>query len=106
MALRMLAASFSMMLSIRFRPLTKPLCLSRTALEVRRLRLELMASAGFDPRESVQLWKNMAATGSGQPPEFLSTHPNPGSRIGALEEKMQVALPLYQKATPAECEPQ
>ncbi|WP_290516680.1 M48 family metallopeptidase [Alcanivorax sp.] len=68
--------------------------------------LELMASAGFDPRESVQLWKNMAATGSGQPPEFLSTHPNPGSRIGALEEKMQVALPLYQKATPAECEPQ
>lgn len=68
--------------------------------------LELMASAGFDPRESMQLWRNMATAGGEQPLEFLSTHPNPGSRIGALEEKMQVALPLYQKATPTNCRPQ
>ena len=68
--------------------------------------LELIASAGFDPRESVQLWKNMAAVAGEQSMEFLSTHPNPGSRISALEGKMQVALPLYQKASPVNCKPQ
>lgn len=67
--------------------------------------LELMASAGFDPRESTELWRNMAAAGGGQPLEFLSTHPNHESRIQALQERMAVALPLYQQTTPAECEP-
>lgn len=66
--------------------------------------LELMASAGFDPRESTELWRNMAAAGDGQPLEFLSTHPNHESRIEALEERMEVALPLYQRTSPANCE--
>ena len=66
--------------------------------------LELMASAGFDPRESTTLWRNMAKAGSGQPLEFLSTHPNHDSRIEALEERLDVALPLYQQATPVNCE--
>lgn len=65
--------------------------------------LELMASAGFDPRESTQLWRNMAAAGGGQPLEFLSTHPNHDSRIVALEKQMEVALPLYQRAIPVDC---
>ncbi|MCG8392612.1 MAG: M48 family metallopeptidase [Pseudomonadales bacterium] len=67
--------------------------------------LELMASAGFDPRESTQLWRNMAAAGGGQPLEFLSTHPNNDSRIEALSERMAAALSIYQQATPANCEP-
>ena len=65
--------------------------------------LELMASAGFDPRESTELWRNMAAAGSGQPLEFLSTHPNHESRIEALSAGMDKAMPLYQQATPADC---
>lgn len=65
--------------------------------------LELMASAGFNPRESTQLWRNMAAAGGGQPLEFLSTHPNHDSRIAVLEEQMGAALPLYQRTTPANC---
>jgi predicted Zn-dependent protease len=65
--------------------------------------LELMASAGFDPRESTQLWRNMAAAGDGQPLEFLSTHPNHESRIEGLEEQMEAALPLYQRTTPVDC---
>ena len=39
--------------------------------------LEYMAQAGFDPKQSVDLWQNMAkASGGNQPPELLSTHPS------------------------------
>ncbi len=54
--------------------------------------LDLMADAGFDPRESIALWQNMAKAGGGQPPEFLSTHPSHGTRIQGLVERMPEAL--------------
>lgn len=50
--------------------------------------LELMAKAGFDPYQSVELWKNMAkASGGNQPPELLSTHPSHNTRIADLTAK-------------------
>ncbi|KEZ75784.1 M48 family metallopeptidase [Salinisphaera hydrothermalis] len=61
--------------------------------------LELMARAGFDPRQSVQLWKNMTAASNGQQPNpFLSTHPSNNNRIQALEAHMNKAMQLYQQA--------
>jgi predicted Zn-dependent protease len=60
--------------------------------------LDLMARAGFDPRESVQLWRNMAKAGGGQPPEFLSTHPSHGTRINGLNGHMPAALRLQARA--------
>ena len=60
--------------------------------------LELMAKAGFDPRESIQLWMNMERFGGGQPPEFLSTHPSHSTRIHDLESHMPKAMQLYQAA--------
>jgi predicted Zn-dependent protease len=61
--------------------------------------LELMAKAGFDPRQSVELWENMSAARTSQaPPEFLSTHPADYSRIAALRERMPEALELYDQA--------
>lgn len=60
--------------------------------------LDLMAEAGFDPRESVQLWKNMAKAGGGAPPEFLSTHPAGGTRIDNLLSHMADALHTYNDA--------
>ena len=67
--------------------------------EADRLGLNLMAAAGFDPRESVPLWQNMAAASSGQrPPEFLSTHPEPENRIIKLKQFMNHALELQQQA--------
>lgn len=60
--------------------------------------LKLMAQAGFDPQESVLLWKNMASAGGGQPPEFLSTHPSHENRISNLSAHMPEALGIYQQA--------
>ena len=63
--------------------------------------LDLMARAGFDPRESVQLWKNMSRAGGGQPPEFLSTHPSHSTRISGLDRHIPAALQLQNKARQA-----
>jgi predicted Zn-dependent protease len=55
----------------------------------------LMAQAGYDPREAVQLWQRMAKQDRQAPPEFLSTHPSPGTRIQELERLMPKALTYY-----------
>lgn len=66
--------------------------------EADEIGLDLMARAGFDPRESVQLWRNMAAASGGAPPEFLSTHPSKDTRIRDLEAQMGDALAKYRQA--------
>ncbi|MQM40045.1 Beta-barrel assembly-enhancing protease [wastewater metagenome] len=67
--------------------------------EADTIGLELMARAGFDPRESVALWENMEAESKGaQPPEFLSTHPSHDSRIDGLQSDMPRAMSLYRQA--------
>jgi predicted Zn-dependent protease len=58
--------------------------------------LMLMAKAGYDPRESVGLWQRMGASGGERPPEFLSTHPNPETRIKDLETWMPQAWKYYE----------
>ncbi|OQW51952.1 MAG: hypothetical protein A4S09_09615 [Proteobacteria bacterium SG_bin7] len=60
--------------------------------------LDLMSQAGFDPHQSVELWKNMASLGGGQPPEWLSTHPSNETRINNLQAKIPEYLPKYQQA--------
>jgi len=58
--------------------------------------LGLMAQAGFDPRQSLALWQNMARASGDQPLEFLSTHPSHQSRFEELQAEMPEALALYQ----------
>lgn len=60
--------------------------------------LGLMADAGFDPRESLALWRNMAEAGGAEPPEFLSTHPSYGSRMQDLAQQMPRALARAEEA--------
>jgi predicted Zn-dependent protease len=62
------------------------------------LGLDFMARVGFDPRQSVALWQNMAQTGGGAPPEFISTHPSHATRIEDLQKRMPEALKLYDAA--------
>jgi predicted Zn-dependent protease len=66
--------------------------------------LDYMAKAGFDPRQSVNLWQNMAAAGGGQQPEFMSTHPSHGTRIQNLQAAIPKALvTLEQSGKKASC---
>jgi predicted Zn-dependent protease len=61
--------------------------------------VELMAKAGFDPRQSVLLWQKMEHASSGQEPvEFLSTHPAHATRIQDLEQQMSQSMSLYEHA--------
>ncbi len=65
------------------------------------LGLDLMAKAGFDPRQSIALWQNMSRAGGGRPPEFLSTHPSPTTRIADLNARIPQDLKLYEQARAA-----
>lgn len=67
--------------------------------EADTIGLDLMARAGFDPRQSINLWLKMdQAAQGGQPIEFMSTHPSHGSRIDNLNQHMNQALQLRQQA--------
>jgi metalloendopeptidase OMA1, mitochondrial len=67
--------------------------------EADQMGLLYMARAGYDPRESTAFWERMGqAAGSGQPPEFMSTHPSHGTRIRDLQEFMPRAIEEYEKA--------
>ncbi|WP_421736446.1 M48 family metallopeptidase [Caulobacter sp.] len=55
-------------------------------LEADRLGVDYMQRAGYQPRESVVLWRKMQAQGGGAgKPEIASTHPSDASRIAALQ---------------------
>jgi predicted Zn-dependent protease len=58
--------------------------------------LDLMSKAGFDPRQSVNLWQNMnRVSGGNRPLEIMSTHPAPETRMANLKANMPNALAQY-----------
>ncbi len=59
---------------------------------------QLMSRAGFDPREAVNLWQNMITAGGNRQPEWLSTHPDPQSRLGELRARAAGLVPTFQQA--------
>ncbi len=63
--------------------------------EADHIGLILMAKAGYDPRGAVTLWQRMNAKGGSRPPEFLSTHPAPESRIRNIESQIPEAMKYY-----------
>jgi predicted Zn-dependent protease len=62
---------------------------------------DMMARAGFDPEESIALWRLMEKKEGNGPPEFLSTHPSGNERIRELSAHLSVSSPLYQQAKAA-----
>ena len=65
--------------------------------EADRIGLTLMARAGYDPREAIPFWQRMNEQGGRRPPEFLSTHPAPESRIANIKKYIPEAMPNYRK---------
>jgi len=64
--------------------------------EADRIGLTIMAKAGYDPRAAVGLWERMNEASKGKrPPEFLSTHPAPESRIEYIKEFIPEAMEYY-----------
>ena len=63
--------------------------------EADKIGLALMAKAGYDPREAVPFWKRMNEKGGSRPPEFLSTHPAPETRIREIEAFLPEAMKYY-----------
>jgi hypothetical protein len=48
---------------------------------------QIMARAGYDPREMANMFKTIEGEGGSNGPEFLSDHPNPGNRSARIQEE-------------------
>jgi len=57
-----------------------------------------MAKAGYDPRESMEVWQRMSTMYGDQPIALFSTHPTNRKRIERLDEEMPTFLRHYRRA--------
>ena len=60
--------------------------------------LDLAARAGYDPRAGIILWRKMAALNQRAPIALLSTHPGGAERIAAIEQHLNVLMPVYARS--------
>jgi predicted Zn-dependent protease len=68
--------------------------------EADHIGLMLMARAGYDPSSAPEFWERMEkATGGSRRSEFLSTHPNPGTRIADLRKWQPEAEKFYRESS-------
>lgn len=66
--------------------------------EADHIGTELMARAGYDPNEAVNVWEKMNSLGGASIPEILSTHPSNDSRIKDLKVIVEKVYPLYEES--------
>lgn len=66
--------------------------------EADRIGVELAARAAYDPHAAISLWEKMDKASGGSIPQWLSTHPSPGSRIADLRAYADRVEPLYRSA--------
>ena len=63
-------------------------------LEADKYGVRAMHRAGYDANQAVRLWQLMDAQNSGgRPPEFMSTHPSPDTRIAQLRREIALLPP-------------
>jgi Zn-dependent protease with chaperone function len=53
------------------------------------LGAQIMARAGYDPRDLARMFETIQKQGGGSPPQWLSSHPNPGNRTQYINAEAQ-----------------
>jgi hypothetical protein len=53
------------------------------------LGAQILARAGYDPREMANMFRTIEKQGGGGGPEFMSSHPNPGNRYNNINKEAQ-----------------
>lgn len=54
------------------------------------LGAQLMARAGYDPRQMASMFQTIERQGGSRGPEWLSSHPNPGNRVQAINREAEM----------------
>src|SRR5919106_4355159 len=67
------------------------------------LGAQIMAGAGYDPRDMASMFQTIQSKGGGGGPEWLSSHPNPGNRERAITQE---AAKLNVRATSVRSTPE
>lgn len=56
--------------------------------------VDIIADAGYDPRALIRVMEILdEASSGGRPPEFLSTHPDPGNRVATIQAEIDEVFP-------------
>lgn len=53
------------------------------------LGAQILARAGYNPRDLAEMFRTIEQSGAGGGPEFLSSHPNPANRYQRIEQEAQ-----------------
>ena len=61
------------------------------------LGAQILARAGYDPRQMANMFKTIESQGGGRQPEWMSSHPNPGNRYDAILREASM-LPIQGRA--------
>jgi beta-barrel assembly-enhancing protease len=57
--------------------------------EADALGSRIMAAAGYNPIEMARFFEKLESQGGSRAPQFLSSHPNPGNRVTAVQAEIQ-----------------
>ena len=58
-----------------------------------------MTRAGYDTRKAIPFWDRMGKDDKDRPPELLSTHPAPASRVANMQTYLPEAMQYYDRVS-------
>ena len=68
------------------------------------LGAQIMAAAGYDPRQMANMFRTIAQQGGSRGPEWLSSHPDPGNRYEAINREASMLEVNGRAGSPEEFE--